>query len=82
MSMIDNPAYPRDKGALEAEGEYRWNGDTQTFERIGGFNGHGLSKREYACIHCGVPETGDPELDEIIAKGNAAGVYRHRAGRF
>lgn len=30
----------------------------------------GLSKREYACIHCGVPASGDPELDAIIAEGN------------
>lgn len=30
----------------------------------------GLSKREYACIHCGVPATGDPDLDAIIAEGN------------
>lgn len=30
----------------------------------------GLTKREYACIHCGVPATGDPELDAIIAEGN------------
>lgn len=30
----------------------------------------GLTKREYFCLHMGVPETGDPELDEIINKGN------------
>lgn len=30
----------------------------------------GLTKREYACIHCGVPNTGDRELDAIIAEGN------------
>jgi hypothetical protein len=30
----------------------------------------GLTKREYACIHCGVPETSDVILDAIIEEGN------------
>lgn len=30
----------------------------------------GLTKRETFCLHLGVPETGDPELDEIIRKGD------------
>lgn len=28
----------------------------------------GLTKREHACIHLCIPETGDPELDAIIAR--------------
>lgn len=28
-----------------------------------------LSKREYTCIHNGIPETGDEVLDDIIRKG-------------
>lgn len=33
--------------------------------------GHdGLTKREMFCLHMGVAETGDAELDEIIRKGN------------
>lgn len=30
----------------------------------------GLTKREHFCLQMGVPETGDPELDDIIRKGN------------
>ena len=30
----------------------------------------GMSKREMFCLHTGVAETGDAELDEIIRKGN------------
>ena len=30
----------------------------------------GLTKRETFCLHMGVAETGDAELDEIIRKGN------------
>jgi hypothetical protein len=29
----------------------------------------GLTKREQFCLQMGVPETGDPELDDIIRKG-------------
>lgn len=29
----------------------------------------GLSKKEHFCLAMGVPETGDPELDDIIRKG-------------
>lgn len=29
----------------------------------------GLTKREKFCLEMGVPETGDPELDDIIRKG-------------
>ena len=28
----------------------------------------GLTKREYACIKLGIPETGDTELDDLINK--------------
>jgi hypothetical protein len=30
----------------------------------------GLTKREQFCLHMGVPETGDEELNKIISKGN------------
>ncbi len=30
----------------------------------------GLSKRELFCLHNGVPDTGDEELDQIIREGN------------
>lgn len=30
------------------------------------FQSNGLTKREYFCLHCMVPETGDEELDRII----------------
>lgn len=30
----------------------------------------GLTKREMLCLHVGVAETGDAELDDIIRKGN------------
>jgi len=30
---------------------------------------NGLTKREQFCLQMGVPETGDPELDAIIVKG-------------
>jgi len=30
----------------------------------------GLTKLELFCLHHGVPETGDPDLDSIIRKGN------------
>lgn len=47
------------------------NGDRSAFTVLdpnGSFWEPGLTKREYACIHLGIPETGDPELDEIIRK--------------
>ena len=28
----------------------------------------GLTKREYACIHLGIPKSGDAELDALIRK--------------
>jgi hypothetical protein len=31
---------------------------------------NGLTKREQFCLTMGVPETGDPDLDTIIVKGN------------
>ncbi len=34
-----------------------------------GFDAFGLTKREQFCLHAGVPETGDPMLDDIIRKG-------------
>ena len=33
------------------------------------FGTDGLTKLEYACIHLGVPKTGDPDLDEVIREG-------------
>lgn len=30
-----------------------------------------LTPRAHACLHMGVPETGDDELDAIIRKGNS-----------
>lgn len=30
----------------------------------------GLTKLELFCLHHGVPQTGDPDLDSIIRKGN------------
>ena len=36
------------------------------------YSSSGLSKREQACIQLCVPETGDPELDEIIRKAQRA----------
>lgn len=45
----------------------------------------GLSKRETFCLHMGVAETGDAELDAIIRKGNrqkiAMGVISGISGR-
>lgn len=32
------------------------------------YSKHGLTKREYACIKLGIPETGYSELDELIRK--------------
>jgi len=38
---------------------------------ITSYNNHkGLTKLELFCLHHGVPETGDPDLDSIIRKGN------------
>jgi len=31
---------------------------------------NGLTKREYFCLHMGVAETGDSDLDKIIKRGN------------
>ncbi|PAR95629.1 hypothetical protein CGT81_16405 [Vibrio cholerae] len=41
---------------------------------------YGLTKREMFCLHLGVPETGDPELDEIIKKGNRMKVAANAIG--
>lgn len=41
------------------------------FQVSGGvFQVPGLTKREMFCLHMGVAETGDAELDAIIRKGN------------
>ncbi|EGR4294211.1 hypothetical protein DDN98_10520 [Vibrio cholerae] len=56
-----------DMPAMPVEGEF-WIDPTNT--KLGTENYHGLTKREMFCLHLGVPETGDPELDEIIKKGN------------
>lgn len=57
MKNADLPAMPQDD-ALFCAGI----GECPTL-------GTGLTKREQFCLHMGVPETGDPELDDIIRKG-------------
>ena len=42
----------------------------------------GLTKREMFCLHMGVAETGDTELDEIIRKGNRLRLISHIASGF
>lgn len=37
----------------------------------------GLTKRETFCLHMGVAETGDAELDAIIRKGNQQKMVMH-----
>ena len=37
----------------------------------------GLTKRETFCLHAGVAETGDSELDAIIRKGNRQKMAMH-----
>ena len=44
--------------------------DTATPATAGGEQCAGLTKLELFCLHHGVPETGDPDLDSIIRKGN------------
>lgn len=46
------------------------NSNTSAFpvEHLHAFDSSGLTKREYACIKLGIPETGDEELDELIRK--------------
>ena len=56
MNNADIPAMPVDPKAYAIEGGY----PTDSF---------GLTKREHFCLQMGVPETGDPELDDIIRKG-------------
>jgi len=58
MNNADTPAMPQDY--------------TTWCEGIGNCptEGAGLTKREQFCLQMGVPETGDPELDDIIRKGN------------
>ena len=41
----------------------------------------GLTKREMFCLHAGVAETGDAELDAIIRKGNRQNVAMHMMGQ-
>lgn len=38
----------------------------------------GLTARQYACIHLCVPESGDPELDELIRKAQRRNVAAQR----
>jgi len=58
MNNADMPAMPQDY--------------TTWCEGIGNCptEGAGLTKREQFCLQMGAPETGDPELDEIIHQGN------------
>jgi len=58
MNNADMPAMPQDY--------------TTWCEGIGNCPtaGAGLTKREKFCLQMCVPETGDPELDDIIRKGN------------
>lgn len=63
MKNIDMPAEPiYNEGGFPGSAEYVGADDPRMCS--------GLTKREYACIHCGVPNTGDPELNAIIAEGN------------
>lgn len=38
--------------------------DNQIFK----YKANGLTKREYACIKLGIPESGDEEIDDLIKK--------------
>lgn len=50
------------------------------FQVSGGvFQVPGLTKREMFCLHMGVAETGDAELDAIIRKGNKQKMAAHIA---
>ncbi|HDI3147851.1 TPA: hypothetical protein PMB01_001674 [Vibrio cholerae] len=66
-----------DMPAMPVEGEF-WVDSTNT--KLGTENYHGLTKREMFCLHLGVPETGDPELDEIIKKGNRMKIAANAIG--
>ena len=44
------------------------NSNTPAFPTTHSQSGTGLTKHEYACIKLGIPESGDPELDELILK--------------
>lgn len=45
--------------------------NAESYTDNGGFSvdSFGLTKREQFCLQMGVPETGDPDLDDIIRKG-------------
>lgn len=62
MRNSDTPAMPLCTGTESGA----FNGQTYTKYFI---DSEGLTKREMFCLEMGVPETGDPELDSIIAKG-------------
>jgi len=66
MNNSDMPAMPVFNSAGQpsnVEGE-EWL-DTPTI---------GLTKREYFCLHLGLPETGCDELDDLIVKANVNNV--------
>lgn len=55
MKNADNPINPTTETKYNLSGRYN-------LEHLG------LTKREYACIHLGIPETNDEELNDIIHK--------------
>lgn len=55
---------------------------TYQYEKVGDVTASelvavGLTKRETFCLHMGVAETGDAELDAIISKGNLQEMAMH-----
>ncbi|ATD27065.1 TPA: hypothetical protein ACMDUN_002451 [Vibrio cholerae] len=74
MKNSDMPANPISEAIDTVESE--------EFRTAGGryLIANGLTKREMFCLHLGVPETGDPELDEIIKKGNRMKIAANAIG--
>ena len=61
MKNADMPASPLTMAANR--------GGIYSVDEKFGAQGVGLSKRELFCLHSGVPNTGDDELDKIILEG-------------
>ena len=64
MKNADNPINPT------TETKYH-DGEKYNLEHLG------LTKREYACIHLGIPETNDEELNDIIRKAERKRIIEH-----